>query len=163
MAAYLFDTNIWLRAVQRESPHHTLAVNALAALLARGDAIYLTAQNLIEFWSVASRPSEANGLGWTVTTVRQEIDRLLAQFPLLEEAPMIFAHWRQLVTDHQITGRRVHDARLVAVMLAHGVTHLLTFNGDDFRGFDEIVVVAPADVLTVTDEAPDQAEDAGQI
>jgi len=82
MAAYLFDTNIWLRAVQRESPHHALAVNALAALLARGDVICLTAQNLIEFWSVASRPSEANGLGWPVTTVRQEIDRLLAQFPL---------------------------------------------------------------------------------
>jgi predicted nucleic acid-binding protein len=162
MAAYLFDTNIWLRAVQRESPHHALAVDALAALLARGDGIYLTAQNLIEFWSVASRPSEANGLGWPVTTVRQEIDRLLAQFPLPEETPAIFAHWRQLVTDHQITGRRVHDARLVAAMLAHGVTHLLTFNGDDFRAFDEIVVVAPADVLTASDEATGQAEDAGQ-
>jgi hypothetical protein len=33
-------------------------------------------------------------------------------------------------------------------MLAHEVTHLLTFNGDDFRDFDEIIVVAPADVLT---------------
>jgi predicted nucleic acid-binding protein len=162
MNAYLFDTNIWLRAVQRESPHHALAVNALAALLARGDAIYLTAQNLIEFWSVASRPSEANGLGWPVTTVRQEVDQLLAQFPLLEETPAIFAYWRQLVTDHQITSRRVHDARLVAAMLAHGVTHLLTFNGDDFRAYDEIAVVAPADVLTDPGEATGQAEDAGQ-
>lgn len=161
MRTYLFDTNIWLRAVQRESPHHTLAVNALAALLARGDAISLTAQNLIEFWSVASRPTEANGLGWPVATARQEIDRLLAQFPLLEETPAIFAHWRQLVADHQITGRRVHDARLVAVMLAHGVTHLLTFNGDDFRAFDEIVVVAPAAVLTAPSESTDQDAHAG--
>jgi len=31
-------------------------------------------------------------------------------------------------------------------MLAHGVTHLLTFNGDDFRAFNEIVVVSPTDV-----------------
>jgi predicted nucleic acid-binding protein len=150
MNTYLFDTNIWLRAAQRESPHHVIAVNALATLLARGDAIFLTAQNLIEFWSVASRPSAANGLGWPVTTVRQEIDRLLAQFPLLEEIPAIFTNWSYLVTTHQITGRRVHDARLVAVMVAHGVTHLLTFNGDDFRAFDEIVVVAPADVLTAS-------------
>jgi len=148
MSVYLLDTNIWLRAVQRESPHHALAVDAMAALLARGDEIYLTAQNLIEFWSVASRPIQANGLGWPVATVHQEIDQLLDLFPLLEETPAIFAHWRQLVTKHQITGRHVHDARLVAAMLAHEVTHLLTFNGDDFRDFDEIIVVAPADVLT---------------
>jgi len=146
MAAYLVDTNIWLRAVQRESPHHALAVNALAALLTRGEVIGLVAQNLIEFWSVASRPSAANGLGWPVATVLQEIDRLLTQFPLLEETPALFTHWRHLVTTHQIIGRRVHDARLVAAMLAHGVTHLLTFNGDDFRAFNEIVVVSPTDV-----------------
>lgn len=159
MAAYLCDTNIWLRAVQRESPHHALAVNAIALLLARGDAVYLTAQNLIEFWSVASRPGEANGLGWPVTMVRLEIDRLLALFPLLDETPAIFAHWRQLVTDHQITGRRIYDARLVAVMLASGITRLLTFNGDDFRAFDEIVVTAPASILTGSDEATDQVAD----
>ncbi|MBO9336264.1 MAG: hypothetical protein J7455_16480 [Roseiflexus sp.] len=42
--------------MQRASPHHALAVDALVALLERGNEIYLTAQNLIEFWSVASRP-----------------------------------------------------------------------------------------------------------
>lgn len=150
MDTYLFDTNIWLRAVQRESPHHLLAVSALAALLERGNTIYLTAQNLIEFWSVASRPVEANGLGWSTALVCQEIDRLLAQFPLLEETPAIFVSWRHLVTDRQITGRRVHDVRLVAVMLTHEVTHLLTFNGDDFRAFDEIVVIAPAEVVATS-------------
>lgn len=147
MTAYLFDTNIWLRAVQREAPHHPLAVEALTTVLARGDEVYLTTQNLIEFWSVASRPVEANGLGWQVTFVRQEIDRLLTQFPMLDDTPAIFAHWRRLVTLHHIVGRRVHDARLVAVMLAHDVLHLLTFNRADFRPFDEIVVVEPADII----------------
>jgi ssRNA-specific RNase YbeY (16S rRNA maturation enzyme) len=47
------------------------------------------------------------------------------------------------VTSYQIQGKRVHDARLVAVMLVHGVTHLLTFNPDDFRSINEIVVVNP--------------------
>lgn len=159
MAAYLCDTNIWLRAVQRESPHHALAVNALAELLALGEAIFLTAQNLIEFWSVASRPIEANGLGWPIATVRQEIDRILMQFPLLDETPAVFEYWRQLVTDHQITGRRVHDARLVAMMLVHGVVHLLTFNSDDFRAFDEIVVVTPVQVVMRSGEASRRAAD----
>jgi hypothetical protein len=43
MSVYLLDTNIWLRAVQRESPHHALAVDSLAALLARGDEIVVVA------------------------------------------------------------------------------------------------------------------------
>lgn len=59
MTAYLLDTNIWLRAVQREAAQHHLAVEALAALLAQGHAVSITAQNVIEFWSVASRPVEA--------------------------------------------------------------------------------------------------------
>jgi predicted nucleic acid-binding protein len=29
-------------------------------------------------------------------------------------------------------GVQVHDARIVAVMNVHGVTHLLTLNGGDF-------------------------------
>ena len=148
MTAYLLDTNAWLRVVQREALQHALAVDALAALLGQGDTIFMTAQNLIEFWSVASRPSDANGLGWTVEAVRLEIDRVLAQFPLLEDTPAVFVHWLDLVTPHRVIGRRVHDARLVAVMLAHGVTHLLTFNADDFRQFSEIVVVTPRQVVS---------------
>lgn len=148
MTVYLLDTNILLRAVQPASPQHTLAVEALATLISQKHTIAITPQNLIEFWSVASRTAEANGLGWSVATVRQEIDHLLAQFPLLDDQPMVFSHWRNLVTSYQIIGRRIHDARLVAVMLSHSVSHLLTFNGGDFRQFSEIVVVEPSQVVS---------------
>jgi predicted nucleic acid-binding protein len=38
----------------------------------------------------------------------------------------------------------VHDANIVATMLAHGETRLLTFNGADFRRFASLIeVVAP--------------------
>jgi len=57
MTAYLLDTNIWLRSVQREAPHHPIAIEALATLLAHGNDVFITAQNLIEFWSIASRPT----------------------------------------------------------------------------------------------------------
>ena len=59
MTAYLLDTNIWLRSVQREAPHHPIAVEALAALLAQGNDVFITAQNLIEFWSVVSQRNYA--------------------------------------------------------------------------------------------------------
>jgi predicted nucleic acid-binding protein len=73
MTAFLLDTNIWLRSVQQEAAHHPVAVEALATLLGRGDDVFITPQNIIEFWSVASRPVAANGLGWFIETVRQEV------------------------------------------------------------------------------------------
>jgi predicted nucleic acid-binding protein len=45
-----------------------------------------------------------------------------------------------------VSGRQVHDARLVAAMKVHNVTHLLTFNTDDFKRFSEIMVVNPLNV-----------------
>jgi predicted nucleic acid-binding protein len=146
MTLFLLDTNIWLRSVQQQSPHHLLAVEALVILLRRGDEIFITAQNVIEFWSVASRPTEANGFGWPVETVRQEVEQLQAQFPLLDDTAAVYPQWLELVSSTHVTGRRVHDARLVAVMLIHGITHLLTFNADDFRLFPAITVVTPQEL-----------------
>ena len=49
-----------------------------------------------------------------------------------------------------IIGKRVHDARLVAVCHVHGVPHVLTFNVAHFVGMagfgPGIVVVDPATV-----------------
>ncbi|ELS44869.1 hypothetical protein C789_5347 [Microcystis aeruginosa FACHB-905 = DIANCHI905] len=36
-------------------------------------------------------------------------------------------------------GKRTHDVRLVAAMLANEITHLLTFNPSDFAGISSIV------------------------
>lgn len=141
MTTYLLDTNVWLRVVQSGSIQHPIAVNAIATLLEQGDELYITAQNVIEFWSVASRPATANGLGWSTGAVGLEIDRMLAQFPLLDETPTVFMHWLRLVSAYNVVGRRVHDVRLVAVMVTHGISHLLTFNTDDFSAFSEIVTV----------------------
>jgi predicted nucleic acid-binding protein len=42
-----------------------------------------------------------------------------------------------------VRGKNAHDARLVAAMLVHGLTHVLTFNGKDFARFGEIAVIPP--------------------
>lgn len=40
--------------------------------------------------------------------------------------------------------KQVHDARLVALMQAHGITHILTLNGSDFTRYPGITPVDPA-------------------
>lgn len=146
MANYLIDTNILVRAADPTSPLQTQATNAVGNLVAAGNEVYLTAQNLIEFWSVATRPALSNGLGWPVPHTDQYIQQLHSTFLFLEDTPDVFTYWRILVTTYGITSKRVHDARLVAVMLAHGVTHFLTFDTDDFKTFTNITLVHPDEV-----------------
>ena len=49
---------------------------------------------------------------------------------------------------------QVHDARLAAAMLAHGLTHILTFNADDFRRYPGIVPITPDEAATLPPAAP---------
>ena len=44
---------------------------------------------------------------------------------------------------YSFAGRQVHDANIVATMLAHGENRLLTFNGADFRRFVRLIEVVP--------------------
>jgi predicted nucleic acid-binding protein len=107
----------------------------------------LTSQIIIEFWVVATRPTEVNGLGWTPERTKNQINQFLTRFTVLEETPEIFTLWFQLVTDYNIKGKRTHDIRLLAVMKAHSITHLLTFNPDDFVPLPNIIILQPQDLL----------------
>jgi predicted nucleic acid-binding protein len=146
MATFLLDTNLLLRLSDGASPDQALADQAIKTLRLRGDWPCGAAQNLIEFWAVATRPVGANGFGWDTQKTRVEIDQLLSKFQLLDDTSAILINWVNLVTTHDVKGKKVHDARLVAVMQAHGVTHLLTFNTDDFKSYSGITLVHPSDV-----------------
>lgn len=146
MTDYLLDTNILLRAVQPEAPNYALAVESVALILDSGDNVFLTPQILIEFWAVATRPINVNGLGWSSTVVETELEQLQQQFPMLDDTAEVFSKWLHLVKQYAVQGKQVHDARLVAVMQAYGLTHLLTFNGEDFQRYP-ITAVHPSEIV----------------
>jgi predicted nucleic acid-binding protein len=123
------------------------ALQAIATLVRHGEDVYIVPQNLFEFWVVATRPRERNGLGMTAAEADAELERLETQFPILPDSGGIYLEWRRLVRAYGVVGVRAHDVRLVAAMLVHGVSHLLTFNGDDFRSFREITVVHPREAV----------------
>lgn len=143
MASYLIDTNLLLRLADPESLQHSVATLALARLLGQGDEVCLTPQNLIEFWAVATRPVDANGFGWSRERTAQEVTDLQRRFPMLPDSPEIFPHWLELVRRLPIHGKRVHDARLVAVLEAHAIEHLITFNTADFTVFPSLSLIDP--------------------
>ena len=118
----------------------------VAVLATRGDELRVIAQNLIEFWAVATRPIADNGLGITVAQAAQELTKLKTLFGILPDTADILPQWEQLGVKHQVLGKQVHDARLVAAMNVHNITHLLTFNTNDFKRYEGITVVNPSSV-----------------
>ena len=143
----LLDTNILTRAAQPHHPMHQPAVNAVATLRQRGEALYLAPQNLYEFWVVATRPPGENGLGWDVVQAQLESNQLKGMFRILDETPAILPEWERLVGHYQVKGKNGHDAQLVAAMIIHGIERPLIFKVADFRRYREITVISPESVL----------------
>lgn len=146
MTRYLLDTNVVMRFCNPSDVQHELATDAISRLLMQSDECLLVTQVIIEFWVVATRPTQVNGLGWTVEQTRSTIDQLLDRFLFLEESPQIFPNWLNLVTTNRVMGKRTHDARIIAAMLANEITHLLTFNPSDFAGISSITIIHPQDL-----------------
>ena len=143
---YLVDTNVLLRIIQISHSMHADAIRAATNLGNQGHELFVVGQNLIEFWAVATRPESSNGLALSVADTVAHIDTFKQAFSVLPDTPEIFPEWERLAHAHAVSGRESHDTRLVAAMLVHGVTHILTFNAGDFKRYQEIIVVNPPDV-----------------
>jgi predicted nucleic acid-binding protein len=150
----LLDTNLLTRFAQPTHPMHRTALDAAAALRRRGEVLCLVPQNLYEFWVVAARPAAQNGLGMTPAQAQSEASRLKAFFSLLDETPGVFPQWEQLVTLNQVRGKNAHDAHLVAAMIVHRISQILTFNVSDFQRYQGITVLDPQQVVASAPPLP---------
>jgi len=145
---YLIDTNILTRLAEPGHTMHQPAFDAVKRLTQQGHTLHVVPQNLYEFWVVCTRPINVNGLGKSAPEAIAELVSIKSLFLLAEDTPAIFGAWERLVTSIPILGKNAHDARLVAAMTVHGLSHLLTFNDKDFRSYPGMIATNPADVLT---------------
>jgi predicted nucleic acid-binding protein len=144
----LLDTNILLRMTERSHVMHSLASQSVQALRDAGHELYIVPQNIYEFWNVATRTLTKNGLELPVSEAKAFVDHFTGIFPLLRDERFIYEVWIELVMQHQLRGHRHFDARLAAALVRHRISHILTFNGDDFRRFSKIEVLDPMSFAT---------------
>jgi len=143
----LVDTNILLRSAQPNHPLCYQATHAVSKLLRQEDSVFFCPQNIAEFWKVATRPADRNGLGFSPEEVLREVTSIEESLTLLPDVPGIYAAWKRIVHDHQVQGIKVYDARLVAVMNVYTVESILSFNSADFKRYDLVTVLHPASLL----------------
>ena len=143
----LVDTNVLLRRTQPDHPHHAVAVESVARLLATGEPVCFTLQNITEFWNVATRPVASNGLGFSGDFTLGEVAKIERILTLLPDSAAMYVEWKRLAVAHNVLGAKVHDARLVAAMNVHGVRRVLTFNIGDFTRC-QVEILEPTAVLS---------------
>jgi predicted nucleic acid-binding protein len=143
----LADTNILTRLVQPSHAHYPIVLSAMAALDGAGHEFVLVPQVLYEFWVVCTRPREQNGLDFTCAQTMSELLQVQRFFQTLLDERGIYSRWQQLVATTETRGKPAHDARLVAAMQRHGLTHILTFNTADFKRYSGITLLNPASLV----------------
>jgi len=122
------------------------ALAAVAFLLHSSRTLCISSQAIYGFLAVATKPVAENGLGMKHADADTQLAKLLAGIEVLYDSAAVAAELRRLVVTHKVTGKKTHDARLVATMNVHGAVEILTFNGGDFGRYPAITILAPADV-----------------
>jgi predicted nucleic acid-binding protein len=165
---WLVDSNILLRMFRPEDDSYEAIQEAIETLLGRQAELLVATQNMVEFWSVATRPAANNGFGFGTEQAAELLTRILGFFQLVPASLADFLIWRRLIKDYQVAGTQVHDAHLCATIIANDISCILTLNDRDFRRFEpEGVLASHPRALAVNESRaegkhPDPGKGAGQ-
>jgi predicted nucleic acid-binding protein len=145
----LLDTGVLLRVSNRDDPLHQSVRGAVRGLKECKEQVLTTLQNVSEFWNVCTRPASARGgLGLDVAQAERRLRLIERIVSVLPEPAGLYSRWREIVLSHRVLGVQVHDAKLVAAMILHGILRILTLNPADFSRYQMISTVTPQQVLT---------------
>ena len=136
------DTNVLVYATARSAPFRDRSRAALARLAA-GEPLAVSRQILRECIAVMTR-HQTWGNALTLAEATADAEAFVGRFSVLEDDLPVWDQLMELSRRYSFGGRQVHDANVVATMLAHGEGRLLTFNEADFRRFaPQIEIVTP--------------------
>lgn len=137
------DTNILVYAHREDSPFHEVAARRVAELAEGGAAWAIPWPCIHEFLAIVTHPR--------IYDPPTPLAAALAQVEAWLESPSLVLlaesdqHWpelRTLIKKAQVTGGRIHDARVAALCRQHGVRELWSADRD-FGRFTQLTVVNP--------------------
>jgi toxin-antitoxin system PIN domain toxin len=141
------DTNVLVHAHRRDSPWHAAARDQVRALAEGRTPWAIPWQCLVELVGVVTHPRIYLPPS-TANEAIAQVDTWLGSpsLSLLTETPTTWGKLRPLLVTARIAGPRVHDARIAALCLDHGVTELWSADRD-FSRFPSLRVTNPLVVL----------------
>jgi toxin-antitoxin system PIN domain toxin len=138
------DTNVLVYAHRREVAEHTVAIRVVKQLADGGEAWAIPWPCVYEFFSVVTNSRIWKTAASTPIEASEQIEAWLASPSLrtLGETPHFWEILGALTRRPRVRGPVIHDARVAAICVAHGVDELLT-RDRDFSLFPELRVRNP--------------------
>jgi predicted nucleic acid-binding protein len=136
------DTNILVYASRPSAPEHGAARAALVAIEASGKTAWISSQVLREYLAVVTRP-QASAPPLPMETAIADVRCFQSVFRMAEDGPPVLERLLALLGAYPGAGKQVHDANIVATMLAHDISSLVTFNTADFQRFAVAIRIEP--------------------
>lgn len=138
------DTNVLIYAHRREAPEHDIAARIVREL-ATGDAPWAVPWPCVyEFFSVVTNPRIWKETASTAAEATAQLDAWISSptLRLLGEPDAFFPILRPFIARARMRGPVIHDARIAALCVAHGVEALLS-RDRDFSLFPELRIENP--------------------
>lgn len=137
------DTNILVYAHRKDSEFHSVAIQRLQELAQGKSTWAIPWPCLHEFFSIVTHPRIFD----PPTPQPLALDQLDAwmespSLTLLSETVASWSELRPLLVTGRVTGPMVHDARIAAICLEHGVRELWS-SDRDFGRFPALKVMNP--------------------
>jgi toxin-antitoxin system PIN domain toxin len=138
------DTNVLVYTHRREVREHRAAIKLVAGLAEGGDRWAIPWPCLYEFISVATNPRIWKDTASSPEEASKQLDAWLGSpsLVLLSETDDFWTILRGFAVRPRVRGPIIHDARIAALCIAHGVNVLLT-RDRDFSLFSELAVRDP--------------------
>jgi toxin-antitoxin system PIN domain toxin len=125
------DTQILVYAHRADAKLHKPAKAVVRKLAEGRDAWGLASQVLHEFFGIVTHPRIYSPPS-TISQAWLQIDAWLEapSVVVLGEGPTHFETLEKLTRDHGVVGPRIHDARIAAICIDHGVRELWSADRD---------------------------------
>ena len=137
------DTNLLIFVHRGNSAQHKTALSALLPVIEGTSAWALPWPCVHEFISISTNPriyKPASKLAESLIFLESLFGS--PQLHLLSESPGYFETLRELALAAKLFGLRIHDARIAALCLHHGVSELWSADRD-FSAFPQLKVRNP--------------------
>lgn len=141
------DTNVLVYAHRREVREHRAAIKVVSDLAEGADRWAMPWPCIFEFISVVTNPRIWKDTASSPEEASTQLDAWLGSpsLILLSETYEFWTFLRRFAIRPRVRGPIIHDARIAALCIAHGVDALLT-RDRDFSLFSELTVRDPFSV-----------------
>ncbi len=136
------DTNILTRATILTAPLHAESQATLVQLRHEGRELWISNQVIREYVANATR-QQTYSQPIPAEQILEQVNRFRTAFRIAEDTSPVMDQLLTLIAKIPLGGKQVHDANIVATMLAYGITTLFTHNVVDFARFSARITVLP--------------------